>query len=79
MPHDIHLFVLQRRGDRLPEDFHGLLVAVDEIEDLRNGGQSPGAGVEQVGSFIGQYFFTTKPDYNVAVVAPCYLPDDTVT
>ena len=30
-------------------------------------------------SFIGQYFFTTKPDYNVAVVAPCYLPDDTVT
>ena len=21
-------------------------------------------------SFIGQYFFTTKPDYNVAVVAP---------
>ena len=30
-------------------------------------------------SFIGQYFFTTKPDYNVAVVAPYYLPDDTVT
>ena len=29
-------------------------------------------------SFIGQYFFTTKPDYNVAVVAPYYLPDDTV-
>ena len=30
-------------------------------------------------SFIGQYFFTAKPDYNVAVVAPYYLPDDTVT
>ena len=30
-------------------------------------------------SFIGQYFFTTKPDYNVAAVAPYYLPDDTVT
>ena len=30
-------------------------------------------------SFIGQYFFTIKPDYNVAVVAPYYLPDDTVT
>ena len=30
-------------------------------------------------SFIGQYFFTTKPDYNVAMVAPYYLPDDTVT
>ena len=30
-------------------------------------------------NFIGQYFFTTKPDYNVAVVAPYYLPDDTVT
>ena len=29
-------------------------------------------------SFIGQYFFTTTPDYNVAVVAPYYLPDDTV-
>ncbi len=29
-------------------------------------------------NFIGQYFFTTKPDYNVAVVAPYYLPDDTV-
>ncbi len=30
-------------------------------------------------NFIGQYFFTNKPDYNVAVVAPYYLPDDTVT
>ncbi len=29
-------------------------------------------------SFIGQYFFTTKADYNLAVVAPYYLPDDTV-
>ncbi len=29
-------------------------------------------------SFIGQYFFTTKADYNIAVVAPYYLPDDTV-
>ena len=29
-------------------------------------------------NFIGQYFFTTKPDYNVAVVAPYYLPEDTV-
>lgn len=28
--------------------------------------------------FIGQYFFTTQPDYNVAVVAPYYLPQDTV-
>ena len=30
-------------------------------------------------NFIGQYFFVTKPDYNVAVVAPYYLPEDTVT
>ena len=30
-------------------------------------------------NFIGQYFFTVKADYNVAVVAPYYLPDDTVT
>ena len=30
-------------------------------------------------SFIGQYFFTTKPDYNVAAVATYYMPDDTVT
>ena len=29
-------------------------------------------------NFIGQYFFVTKPDYNVAVVAPYYLPEDTV-
>ena len=29
-------------------------------------------------NFIGQYFFTTKADYNIAVVAPYYLPDDTV-
>ena len=29
-------------------------------------------------NFIGQYFFTTKADYNVAVVAPYYLPEDTV-
>ena len=29
-------------------------------------------------NFIGQYFFTVKADYNVAVVAPYYLPDDTV-
>lgn len=29
--------------------------------------------------FIGQYFFTTQADYNVAVVSPYYLPDDTVT
>lgn len=28
--------------------------------------------------FIGQYFFTVHPDYNVAVVAPYYLPGDTV-
>ena len=28
--------------------------------------------------FIGQYFFTPKADYNVAVVAPYYLPEDTV-
>lgn len=27
--------------------------------------------------FIGQYFFTVHPDYNVAVVAPYYLPEDT--
>ena len=30
-------------------------------------------------NFIGQYFFVPKPDYNIAVVAPYYLPDDTVT
>ena len=30
-------------------------------------------------SFIGQYFFTTKADYNVAVVAPGYLPEATQT
>ena len=29
-------------------------------------------------NFIGQYFFVTRPDYNVAVVAPYYLPEDTV-
>lgn len=29
--------------------------------------------------FIGQYFFTVKADYNVAVVAPYYLPSDTQT
>lgn len=29
-------------------------------------------------NFIGQYFFVTKPDYNVAAVAPYYLPEDTV-
>jgi len=28
--------------------------------------------------FIGQYFFTVKPDYNIAAVAPYYLPEDTV-
>ena len=28
--------------------------------------------------FIGQYFFTTKTDYNIAVVTPYYLPEDTV-
>lgn len=38
-----------------------------------------GIAVAFVGySFIGQYFFTTKADYNVAVVAPYYLPEDTV-
>ncbi len=29
-------------------------------------------------NFIGQYFFVTKPDHNVAAVAPYYLPEDTV-
>ena len=29
--------------------------------------------------FIGQYFFTTHADYNVAVVAPHYLPEATQT
>ena len=29
-------------------------------------------------SFIGQYFFTVHPDYNIGVVAPYYLPEDTV-
>ena len=29
-------------------------------------------------SFIGQYLFTVHPDYNVAVVSPYYLPDDTL-
>ena len=28
--------------------------------------------------FIGQYFFTVRPDYNVAVVSPYYLPEDTL-
>ena len=28
-------------------------------------------------NFIGQYFFTVKPDYRVAVVAPHYLPEAT--
>ena len=30
-------------------------------------------------SFIGQYFFTVHADYNVAVVAPHYLPEATQT
>lgn len=30
-------------------------------------------------SFIGQYLFTAHPDYNVAVVSPYFLPQDTVT
>ena len=29
--------------------------------------------------FIGQYFLTTHADYNVAVVAPHYLPEATQT
>ena len=29
--------------------------------------------------FIGQYFLTTHPDYNIAVVSPYYLPEATVT
>lgn len=29
--------------------------------------------------FIGQYFFTTHADYNIAVVAPHYLPEATTT
>ena len=29
--------------------------------------------------FIGQYFLTTHPDYNVAVVSSYYLPEATVT
>ena len=28
-------------------------------------------------SFIGHYFFTVHPDYNVGVVSPYYLPEDT--
>ena len=28
--------------------------------------------------FIGQYFFTVHPDYNIGGVAPYYLPEDTV-
>ena len=28
--------------------------------------------------FIGQYFLTTHPEYNVAVVSPYYLPEATV-
>ena len=28
-------------------------------------------------TFIGQYFFTTHADYNVAVVSPDYLPEST--
>lgn len=30
-------------------------------------------------TFIGQYFFTPKADYNVAVVSPYFLPQDTVS
>ena len=30
-------------------------------------------------NFIGQYFFTVHADYNVAVVAPHYLPEATQT
>lgn len=29
--------------------------------------------------FIGQYFFTTHADYNIAVVSPHYLPEATTT
>lgn len=29
--------------------------------------------------FIGQYFFTTHPDYNIAVVSPHFLPEATTT
>lgn len=29
-------------------------------------------------SFIGQYFFTVQADYNVAVVTPYFLPEDTL-
>ena len=39
-----------------------------------------GAAVAFFGyNFIGQYFFTVKPDYRVAVVAPHYLPGATQT
>ena len=39
-----------------------------------------GAAVAFFGyNFIGQYFFTVKPDYRVAVVAPHYLPEATQT
>ena len=29
-------------------------------------------------TLIGHYFFTTHPDYNIGVVAPYYLPEDTL-
>lgn len=29
-------------------------------------------------NFIGQYFFTVQPDYDLAVVSPYFLPEDTV-
>lgn len=40
--------MLQRSGDGHPEDLHGVLVAVDEVENLCEGSQDPRAGVEQV-------------------------------
>ena len=38
------IFCFTAKRGSLPEDLHGLLVAVDEIEDLRNGGQSQEQG-----------------------------------
>lgn len=39
-----------------------------------------GAAVGFIGyCLIGQYFFVDHPDYNLAVVAPYFLPDDTVS
>lgn len=36
------------------------------------------AGAFLAYTLIGHYFFTVHPDYNIGVVAPYYLPEDTI-